>query len=272
MNQHTRRLIVGVVLLVLIIPSIMMLSSITIAGIFALLCVGAAYEWGKLLVDKDDKFKQRLYTMICVLATLAIASFSIYYDNKIILFVAVLWWFIALVISTFYRTALCSNIVFRYFLFIHIIIALAACNTAIYVLHQMAWQGLLYAVILTAASDASAYYAGRRIGKNKLAPTISSGKTKEGLWGALLATMILGLSTAALFPGNATALHMISWVLLSLVACIAGVIGDLTESMAKRCANVKDSGSLLPGHGGLLDRIDAFIAVAPVLALGLLYR
>ena len=268
MSQHRQRLIVGVILLIFLIPAIIWLSSTTIAVIFSLLCILAIREWEKIVNAQSRNRQQFLYILFCVLITWAIASFSIYYNDRIILYIAVLWWFIALAISTFYSTVLCSNKAFRWFLNIHIAIVLAACLVAIYLLHGINSSWLLYAMILVTLCDTAAYYVGRRLGKNKLAPTISLGKTKEGLWGALAAALMLSLVGAFLLLENATFLSVLSFVLLSLVACIAGVVGDLTVSMAKRCAGVKDSGKLLPGHGGVLDRMDAFIAVAPVVALG----
>lgn len=270
MSQHVQRLVVGAVLSAIFIACIITLPTLTIAGIFALICVLAVYEWSRLIVVKTNKNRQRLYMVIGVLGTLSLASFSIYYDNRIILYVAAIWWFIALLVGVFYNARLCSNTVFGWFLSLHIIIALAACSVAIYILHEIAWSLLLYAMILVIVSDTAAYYIGRSVGKNKLAPTISPGKTKEGFWGALFATLVLSSSTVALLLEDITLLNMVSWIFLSLIACIAGVVGDLTESMAKRCAGVKDSGNLLPGHGGLLDRLDAFIATAPVIALGVI--
>lgn len=272
MSEHTRRVVVGFALLVILIPAVIWLSTMTVTVIFGSLCVLAVYEWTKLIITEDNRNKQRLgYLLVCILSSLVLASLSIRYDNKLILYVALLWWFAALVLSTFYTTALCSKIAFKWFLSVHIIVALTACAVAIYLLHEMAWFWLLYAIALVALCDISAYYVGRRIGKSKLAPAISRGKTKEGLWAALFAALLLSLLSSAGVLENVTVLSVVSLVLLSLIACIAGVVGDLTESMAKRCAGVKDSGNLLPGHGGLLDRIDAFIAVAPVIALGVLY-
>ena len=270
MNQHAQRLMVGTILSAILIACIIALSTLTIVGIFALICLLAVYEWSRLIAVRTNKNKQRLYIFIGVIATLSLASFSIYYDDKIILYVAAIWWFIALLISVFYNIRLCSNTVFGWFLSLHIVIALAACGVAIYILHEIAWSLLLYAMILVIVSDTAAYYIGRSVGKNKLAPTISPGKTKEGFWGALFATLVLSSSTVALLLEDITLLNVVSWIFISLIACIAGVVGDLTESMAKRCAGVKDSGNLLPGHGGLLDRLDAFIAAAPVIALGVI--
>ena len=273
MSQHLQRLTVGSILTVVITLCIITLSSSVVAGIFALFGVLAVYEWGQLIGlinNSSSKSKQRIYILIGIFGALSLASLSIHYDDRIILFIAALWWFTALLISIFYKVRMCTNTVFRWFLSLHIVIALAACGVAVYLLHNMAWSLLLYAMVLVIVSDTSAYYVGRRIGKNKLAPTISPGKTKEGFWAALFAVMVLSLVTAILFLENNTLLNVISWILLSLIACIAGVVGDLIESMTKRCAGVKDSGSLLPGHGGVLDRMDAFIAATPVIALGLL--
>jgi phosphatidate cytidylyltransferase len=123
------------------------------------------------------------------------------------------------------------------------------------------------------AGDIVALYVGRNLGRHKLAPTISPNKTWEGtagsLAGSLLVTgLLLALSAqlaqrdifALNFPG--TVLH---WMLLATVVNIAAQVGDLAESGLKRSAGVKDSGTLLPGHGGVLDRIDALLLAAPVL-------
>ena len=272
MNQHKQRLIVAAVILALVVPAIIGLSTTTVTVAFALLCIVALREWGSIVNKYSKGWQSIMYLISGVIATSAVVLFSLYNNHNIILYIAAGWWFLALVISTFYNTSYCSQIAFRGFLYIHIVIALAACIVAVHLLHQTGWQWLLYALILTAVSDSSAYYVGRRLGKNKLAPNISPGKSKEGLWGALVATLILSLLSATLLLEYVTAWDMLSLVLLSLVACIAGVIGDLTESMAKRCGGVKDSGKLLPGHGGVLDRVDAFLAVTPVIALGILYH
>ena len=120
------------------------------------------------------------------------------------------------------------------------------------------------AVVIVA--DTAAYYAGRRFGKTALAPDISPGKTRAGLVGALLAVAVIGIPLAW-----ALALPPASWFYFSclalLVACFS-VIGDLTASLLKRRAGVKDSGRLLPGHGGVLDRLDGWLAAAPAYALG----
>jgi phosphatidate cytidylyltransferase len=125
---------------------------------------------------------------------------------------------------------------------------------------------VLFLMMLIWLADSSAYFAGRRWGRRKLAPRISPGKTWEGAIGALVATLFFTL-LGATFLGLAG----LQWLLLTVIAMVAvlfSIIGDLFESMAKRQHEVKDSGSLLPGHGGVLDRIDSLTAAAPVFLLG----
>jgi phosphatidate cytidylyltransferase len=115
-----------------------------------------------------------------------------------------------------------------------------------------AWLGWLLFVIM--AGDSAAYFIGRRFGAQKLAPSLSPGKTIAGAWGYVLGAVIVGLGGALLV------LKQVSWVeivILSLMLAALGQIGDLFESWLKRLAEVKDSGNLLPGHGGLLDRLDS---------------
>jgi phosphatidate cytidylyltransferase len=123
--------------------------------------------------------------------------------------------------------------------------------------------GLLLAVLGTVwVSDSAAYFVGRRFGRRKLAPSISPGKTWEGVGGALVAVGLYALAWAGLGAQSA------AWLVPILLGlAVVGIIGDLFESLIKRQAGVKDSGTLLPGHGGVLDRIDAPVAMLPLAVL-----
>lgn len=124
---------------------------------------------------------------------------------------------------------------------------------------------VLLLMLVVALADSGGYFAGRRFGKHKLAPAVSPGKTWEGFAGGLLANLVLA-------TGLALALHL-NWLLVICVivpTSLISVLGDLLESMVKRHAGVKDSGTILPGHGGILDRVDGITAGAPVFALALL--
>jgi phosphatidate cytidylyltransferase len=123
----------------------------------------------------------------------------------------------------------------------------------------------LFAVLLIVAADLGAFFAGRAFGRVKLAPRVSPGKTWEGVIGGLLLALAVGELGALWF--GIPALRMLP---VSFAVATFSVVGDLTESMFKRHSGIKDSGSLFPGHGGMLDRIDSICAGAPVLVLGLL--
>ena len=125
-------------------------------------------------------------------------------------------------------------------------------------------QTVLWLVLMVCAADIGAYFAGRSFGRHKLAPRVSPGKTWEGAAGGLIMVMLVAWAGAVHF--SLTVPFMLAF------GCGVGVfsiVGDLTESMFKRAASLKDSSALLPGHGGLLDRLDSITAAAPLYALGL---
>jgi phosphatidate cytidylyltransferase len=113
-------------------------------------------------------------------------------------------------------------------------------------------------------ADTGAYFTGRAFGKAKLYPAVSPGKTRAGLYGALAAAALAGALASTLYLPRIPLLH---GLLLGLIAGLLGQLGDLVESLLKRSVGVKDSGSLIPGHGGILDRVDALLFVSPVVYL-----
>jgi phosphatidate cytidylyltransferase len=123
---------------------------------------------------------------------------------------------------------------------------------------------VLWLVLMVCAADIGAYFAGRAFGRRKLAPRVSPGKTWEGAVGGLAMVALVAAGGALYFS-----LRPLAIVAFGCGVGIFSIIGDLTESMFKRAAALKDSGTLLPGHGGLLDRIDSVTAAAPLYALGL---
>lgn len=122
----------------------------------------------------------------------------------------------------------------------------------------------LFVVFCVAGADIGAYFAGHRLGRRKLAPRLSPGKTLEGLAGGLLASAVVGAAYAGLLLADTSAT---AGAVLGLALGAVGAAGDLLESAFKRAAGAKDSGSILPGHGGLLDRIDGIIVAAPLFLL-----
>ncbi|HEX9706494.1 MAG TPA: phosphatidate cytidylyltransferase [Steroidobacteraceae bacterium] len=123
---------------------------------------------------------------------------------------------------------------------------------------------VVFVLLLAWAADIGAYFAGRRFGRFRLAPVVSPNKTWEGVLGGLAAGFLVALAGRAWFD-----LPALAFLSLCIAAVLVSVVGDLLESMFKRQSGLKDSGSLLPGHGGMLDRIDSLTSSVPLLALGL---
>ena len=121
---------------------------------------------------------------------------------------------------------------------------------------------LLYAMALVWVMDIGAYFSGKRFGKHKLAPLVSPGKTREGVVGGVVAAaimVVIALSLSARFRED-----ILLFLLASVLAALVSVVGDLYESRLKRASDIKDSSQILPGHGGVLDRIDGVVAAIPV--------
>ncbi|EGN75654.1 CDP-diglyceride synthetase [Idiomarina sp. A28L] len=128
---------------------------------------------------------------------------------------------------------------------------------------------VLFVFVLVWAADVGAYFAGKRFGRRKLMPNVSPGKTMEGFIGGLfLAILVMFLVSLVLeLPTEL----MLGYYIVGVATVLVSVFGDLNESMFKRCAGVKDSGSILPGHGGILDRIDSLTSALPIFLLGYLW-
>jgi len=127
---------------------------------------------------------------------------------------------------------------------------------------------LLYIITVVCFTDIGAFFAGKFWGKNLLVPTISPKKTIEGFLGGIILAMLIAVAGGFLLKFED--MHLLFLLTLTLVACLWSVIGDLFESMLKRQVGAKDSGILLPGHGGIFDRIDSLTSAIPIFALGLL--
>lgn len=127
---------------------------------------------------------------------------------------------------------------------------------------------VVYLLAVIATADSAAYFVGRRFGKRRLASNVSPGKSLEGVAGALVAVALV--ATVAAVIGETD--RPLALLALSLVTALASILGDLTESTFKRRAGVKDSGSIIPGHGGILDRVDGYTAAVPIFVLGRLWQ
>jgi phosphatidate cytidylyltransferase len=225
--------------------------------IIGLLLVAGAWEWSGFL-DASGNALRVVYTAI-VTACFAAVYFVVPEMTETILVVAFAWWFAAFLWTLFYPTKIPMPV--RWVCGVLVLVPLFV---ALVSLFRLGVNYLLFTLMIVWAADAGAYFAGKAFGRVKLAPAISPGKTWEGVIGGLVLV-------AALAVGVGIWRDLNIGIFLPFVLAVAAlsVVGDLTVSMFKRTAGLKDSGSLFPGHGGVLDRIDSVAAAAPLFALGL---
>lgn len=176
-------------------------------------------------------------------------------------------WGAAALSLPFYHPDTARDAVWRPLLQIAGLLMIIPAGAAILALHRIEPLLVVYLIVMIGLADTGAYFAGRRFGRTTLAPEISPGKTREGLMGGMAMVFVFAVLVAV--ATDLDPMDALPFVLLSLVVGLISVVGDLFESILKRRTGAKDSGSLLPGHGGILDRVDSHLAAAPVLAGGL---
>lgn len=237
---------------------------------YAVLCVvglGMAWEWAALMGIKARGSRAAYVAVTAALLAAAwlLRAYWLWFAGA-----ALLWWLMALYMLAGYPENFRRRPLRRWQLALIGQLLLLPTLLCLAQLHAMPEGALrvLYVLFLVFAADVGAYLAGRNLGRRRLAPEISPGKTLEGALGGLGLGGLWALTAGSyVFAANNAA--ELAWILaLSLLVAAVSIVGDLTESMFKRMAGVKDSGTLLPGHGGLLDRVDSILAAAPVMALG----
>ncbi len=225
----------------------------------------SGFEWAKLSGVNSNSLRI-LFALIITIVTWAIPQYLADYIVWLI-YISALWWFSIGYYLKFAKPKAANSELKVDKLFIAFVV-LPAAAFAMQKIHAMnhGADWLFYALALVWVADTGAYFSGKKFGKNKLAPHISPGKTKEGLLGAVIATSLYTLVASFYFELNTEQSALL--VLLSIILTFISVSGDLYFSFLKREAGVKDSGNILPGHGGILDRIDSVLAAMPVFAVG----
>lgn len=262
------RIITAAILVAFFVPALFMLSNISWAYAMLVFCLLALYEWGGMV--HLSAFQNKLYVgFSAILGLFAVYflqqfGFHLFFFRSLLVFalIAVFWLF--LVPIWFKKKYLISNKLLMAALGLLLItslwLALVCAKGA---------DPLLLLILLATIwiADSAAYFAGKNFGKHKLAPNISPGKTWEGVFGAMIAVTLFGLILYFVDLNGGVGFHQLAvfpalWIIAGL-----GVVGDLFESLMKRQANLKDSGNLLPGHGGVLDRVDGIIPSLPIAIL-----
>jgi phosphatidate cytidylyltransferase len=265
-----QRLLTAAVLIPFLIYGILVFSTPNFALMFAVFVLLAGWEWGGVM-KLSSSSKRGAYAVVVGLS-MAILWFIVSRastDWLVLLVISRFWWLLALAwVLTYPKST--SRWSPPWLLFLIGLLVLIPIWSAVVSLHQAGEQGpylVLYLLTLVSFADTGAYFGGRKWGKHKLAPKVSPGKTWEGVVSALVVTGIFSFIAANLFSFSGN--QLLAFIVLSLVTVGFSILGDLTESMFKRHAGLKDSGTILPGHGGILDRMDGVTAAAPVFVVGL---
>ena len=268
------RVIAALVLTPFAIAAILLLSTPWLMALAAVIFLVGLWEWLRL-TDIDDTLARSVLLVVNLALMVAIVwasrtdqGFS-YVLLQIMVVVGVVWWLLAGLWLKHYGFASDHDTHARVFKLAAGTLAIIPAWCAIGVIHGGQPYGhrwLFVALAIVWAADSGAYFAGRHYGRRKLAPRISPNKTVEGLAGGLLCGLAVALAFAPL--AGATLAQLPAVAMVALVAVAFSVVGDLFESLLKRHVGAKDSGDLIPGHGGILDRIDGVVAALPVFALG----
>jgi phosphatidate cytidylyltransferase len=266
-----QRVLTALLLLPLVMAAIFALPAKWFLVLLAIILLGGSWEYRRLAGFSDNAAGYLLVLLQAViLATLL--SYRDIWDSNIMVYLSAscIAWLLMFIRLPLYRPDAKPDGSYRLISFATAIMSITTGWFALSWLRMQpegSWLILLLLLIVWAA-DTGAYFAGKTFGKNKLAPHISPGKTKEGFWGGLIAAPLVALLAANLMPLENIEPARI--LMLSMVTALVSVGGDLMVSLHKRTSGLKDSSKLLPGHGGVLDRIDSLLAAAPFFALGLL--
>ncbi len=257
------------------IAAVLLLNTPWMAAVSAIVFLAALWEWLRL-AGIEDTLARTALLLLNLLLMVAIVWASATGGGSLVLLkmlamIGVVWWLAATLWLRRYTFAAAHDARARIVKLSAGTLAVIPAWAALCVIHAnedgaFGNRWLLLALAIVWATDTGAYFAGRRFGKRKLAPRISPNKTVEGLTGGVIAGVVVAVAFAPLAGATAAQLPLVA--LVALLTVLASVVGDLFESLLKRHAGAKDSGTLIPGHGGVLDRIDSVLAALPVFAFG----
>lgn len=257
------RIVTAVVLVAVLLAVVLLLPPIATVVALTAMVIAGAWEWSAFLRAPSVAIRWLYVAVVVVLLWVAWQITGTAQGRNRVLLLAVIWWFIALFWIIFaprraspWLAALAG------------ILALVPAWMALMRLRLDMPRGaewMLFLLVLVWVADIGAFFVGRKFGRVRLAPEVSPGKTWEGVLGGVAVSALVAIAGGSWFgiPGP-------MFVALCLAAVAFSIVGDLTESLLKRFAGVKDSGTLFPGHGGVMDRIDSVTGAAPILFFGLI--
>ena len=265
------RILTAAVLVPLMVWAVYALPTQWLAVLMGVFILAAAWEWGGLCEITNHAWRA---VYVAVLGLAGIVLYQAILSNQglvlPVMIAAAAWWLLALVEMLRHkdpRAGLLASPFGRLASGFFVLIPAWLAPLSLHAAATDGWKAVLFIMVLVWTADSGAYFAGRPWGKTKIAPHISPGKSLEGVLGGLAAVLLVSAASGVLVWGL-TGSRLFLWLVLCAVVTLVSVVGDLGESRFKRAVGVKDSGNLLPGHGGVLDRIDAFTAAAPFFLLG----
>ncbi len=267
-SSLAQRVVTGSLLAAFIAAATLLLPSFWFALLIGAFALVGAWEWSGMAGWPSAG--QRI--VYCVASMLVLLGTGWILQSKggawAVLLAGLVWWLVALAwVVRFQQGQTVDAMNYPLVRLIAGWLILVPSWAAVVHLHSVAASGpwlVLYLVFLISTVDSAAFFVGGRLGSRRLASNVSPGKSLEGVAGALLAAAIFAI-VAGLALGS---VPLPGFVVLSLITALVSILGDLTESVFKRRAGLKDSGSIVPGHGGILDRIDSYSAAAPIFVLG----
>ncbi len=261
------RVLTAAVLIPLVLLAIFKLPNPLFSLVWGAIILGGSWEWSNLAGYKTQG-SRLIYTAAIALLLLGLMQAPTALADLLLWVACFGWLAISISLFAFPEQLMARSYSVKQLTVVGFIVLVPAWY-ALSKLHGLENGAIhvVYFLFLIWIADSAAYFSGRAFGKNKLAPTISPGKTREGALGALVGTAIY----AAVFGffNEALIFDFAAFILLSMVTVLFSICGDLFESLAKRKRGVKDSGSILPGHGGILDRVDSLLCAAPIYLIGL---
>jgi phosphatidate cytidylyltransferase len=262
-----KRVTTAAVLVALLLAVILWLPPEATVAALTLVVLTGAWEWSAFLRPPNVGYRLAYVTLIAILLPLGWQLTQVPGGRDVLLNIALVWWIIALLWVMFAprRVAPWSAAVAGVFALVPAWVALLSLRLDL----ERGAEWILFALMLVWAADIGAFFIGRKYGRLRLAPSVSPGKTWEGVLGGMIASALVAVLGSWWF-GRTFPIPLAQFLPMCLAVVAFSIIGDLTESLLKRFAGVKDSGSLFPGHGGVMDRIDSVTGAAPILLLGLI--
>ncbi len=267
MSSLVQRLLTTAALMPIVVWFVMFSHAHAFTLILSIIVFIAAYEWAALsdVTKKHQKYIFALFVLAISHGLTALPGDFLY----MLMSTSLIFWVLVVILIISKPKNLLEIKLGRLRMLVLGVIIVALTFISLYQIRLSFQQGsalLMYLLLLIWIADSGAYFVGRALGKHKLSPVISPGKSLEGVAGGLLSCFVFAFFGAEYFATEKTTLFIVMSVFIAFIS----VYGDLFESLMKRRANVKDSGSILPGHGGILDRVDSLIAAGPVFTAFLL--